>query len=115
LAAGNRPGSASSHFAGHLQSVGQSQCDDADQQRDDFAAVWRVDSGRLQYLLAPLFYPFSRTFGGESRQSDSGSLLADVTHSFLVDSRRVTAAGAVDDAGLRLARGVALSAGGRDW
>ncbi len=35
--------------------------------------------------------------------------------SFLVDSRRVTAAGAVDDAGLRLARGVALSAGGRDW
>lgn len=53
------PGSASSHFAGHLQSVGQSQCDDADQQRDNFAAVWRVDSGRLQYLLAPLFHPFS--------------------------------------------------------
>ncbi len=52
-------GSASSHFAGHLQSVGQSQCDDADQQRDNFAAVWRVDSGRLQYLLAPLFHPFS--------------------------------------------------------
>ena len=44
-----------------------------------------------------------------------GSLLADVTHSFLVDSRRVTAACAVDDTGLRLARGVALSAGGRDW
>lgn len=58
-AAGDRPGSASSHFAGHLQSVGQSQCDDADQQRDNFAAVWRVDSGRLQYLLAPLFHPFS--------------------------------------------------------
>ncbi|BBU87422.1 hypothetical protein EIMP300_88220 [Escherichia coli] len=51
----------------------------------------------------------------QRRQSDSGSLLADVTHSFLVDSRRVTAACAVDDAGLRLARGVALSAGGRDW
>ncbi len=44
-----------------------------------------------------------------------GSLLADVAHSFLVDSRRVTVTGAVDDAGLRLARGVALSAGGSDW
>ncbi|SPX12585.1 mechanosensitive ion channel family protein [Escherichia coli] len=39
--------------------LGKAQCDDADQQRDNFAAVWRVDSGRLQYLLAPLFHPFS--------------------------------------------------------
>lgn len=34
---------------------------------------------------------------------------------FWSNSRRVTVTGAVDDAGLRLARGVALSAGGRDW
>ncbi|MGU0159813.1 hypothetical protein ACVXHB_00215 [Escherichia coli] len=39
----------------------------------------------------------------------------NVASLFLVDSRRVTVTGAVDNAGLRLARGVALSAGGRDW
>ncbi len=65
-------------------------------------------------LLAPL-YRFLERSAAKVGKVTAGSLLADVAHSFLVDSRRVTAAGAVDDAGLRLARGVALSAGGRDW
>ncbi|XPE66921.1 hypothetical protein ACNKHR_09545 [Shigella flexneri] len=51
-------GSASSHFAGDLQSVGQSQCDDADQQETIlplFGALILVGCRFTRAAISPVF------------------------------------------------------------